>query len=297
MRAAVVLLALAACGGRAATTRGDLAALRPACAAGHRWDGAACVAPARGVELIDRGAAALTEFRVDEALPLLEQARDAGPYAFADHVRLYEQLGIAYAYLEREGDALRAFETLLILDPGHLLSYTLSPRATFLFEKARTAAAARPRTAVDLSWPRTARTTEPLPVEIEVVADPGAVLATATLHMRARGDAGYRAVDVALPAVGGYRTVALPPLGVRADTAVELYLTAFDAAGNEVLLWAGPEQPRDVPLRYIAPTPWYRKWWVWAAVGSAVAIGTGTTVYVLTRDPPGTVGGDVELVR
>src|SRR5258708_7126283 len=41
------------------------------------------------VSSLDQAAAALEEFRTGDALPLLERARSEGPYAFADHVRLY----------------------------------------------------------------------------------------------------------------------------------------------------------------------------------------------------------------
>ena len=294
-RITAALWLLAACGAGSTSAPTTGATPRPQCQQEQHWDGAVCRARDDSRQLIERGATALAEFRVDEALAALEQARSRGPYAYEDHVRLYEQLGVAYAYLERESDALATFEKLLALAPGHLLSYTLSPKATFLFARARENVRQRARIAVDLSWPRDQSTKKRLPIDVEVISDPSGFLSRATLHVRTRGDGDYRSVDLALPAVGAYERVLLPPPGLERNAAVELYLTAFDAAGNEVLRWATAEHPREISLRYDRPTPWYRKWWVWAVAGSAVAAGTAATVYGVTREPPDTVGGQFGL--
>src|SRR5688572_31819020 len=92
-----------------------------------------CAAPGS----LDRATEALAEFRVDEALQLLERAKSEGPYRYADHVRLYEQLGIALAYVGNHEEAIAAFDHMLAIDPSHALSYSLSPKATLPFERAR----------------------------------------------------------------------------------------------------------------------------------------------------------------
>ena len=76
---------------------------------------------------------------------------------------------------------------------------------------------------------------------------------------------------------------------------LELYLRAYDDRGNEVLAWADPKQPREIPLRYDPPTPWYRRGWFYAAVGTVVAVSVGVTVYELTLAPPDTVAGSVSV--
>lgn len=103
--------------------------------------------------------------------------------------------------------------------------------------------------------------------------------------------------DLALPGEGEYRRVVLPAFDATAATAVELYLRAYDAAGNEVLDWASPERPRELPLRWDPPAPWYRKWWVWAIAGTAVAGLTGVVVYAAQWEPSSTVDGDVVVGR
>ncbi|RMH38864.1 MAG: hypothetical protein D6689_18210 [Deltaproteobacteria bacterium] len=293
---AAVAVALAAGSGgcaRRATPTLPAAALRPPCDAGTYFDGRRCAPRGDAADRIARGAALLADFQVDAALAELEAARDGGPLAYADHVRLYEQLGIAYAYLERDDDALAAFATLLRLDPGHLLSYTLSPRVTFLFERARRTAGEAP--AIDVQWPRQLDVARPVPIDVEVVADPAGSLARAELYVRERGTGGFRVVDVPLESPGRYRRVILPPAGGDRPATLEVYATALDARGNEVLVWAGRDRPREIPLGYTPPTPWYRKWWVWAVAGTTVAAATGATVFAITRSPPATLDGDFSL--
>jgi hypothetical protein len=294
---AIVCAPAATCAGRAAVRDPGPAALHTSCAPETTWDGRACAARGDGAVLLARAAAALAGFRVDDALALLEQARERGPHRHVDHILLYEQLGIAYAYLGRESEAMDAFAMLLVLDPGHLLSYTLSPQATFLFERARSESAAQPRPTVDVSWPRDLEVTRPVPLDVETIADPRALLERATLHVRIRGESGFRELELPLAAVGAYQRVLLPPVAATAPRVIELYLTATDARGNEVLTWADPTRPREIALAYHAPVPWTRKWWVWALAGGVLAAGTGATVYLLGREPPDTVGGAFDVAR
>ena len=135
-----------------------------------------------------------------------------------------------------------------------------------------------------------------MPIDIEVIADPKRFLDRATLFVRTHGETSWRAADLDLHAKSGPGTdhrIVLPRLDAQKPLSVELYLRAYDAKGNEVLAWADPVRPREIALRYEPPTPWYRKWWVITIAASAVAIGTGITVYELTIKPPDTVDGGV----
>lgn len=258
------------------------------------WNGSACAAPGPGAEALARATVALDEFRVEDALPELERAREAGPHGHEVLVAIYEQLGIARAYVEDEAGALAAFDMLLALEPDHLLSYTLSPKVTFLFEQARASARAP---SVAVSWPHGLRVTDAVPVDVEVVADPKSNLERAALHVRTKGADQFERVDLALPAPGNYERVVLPALDAEQPQVVQLYLTAYDATGNEVLVWADAEAPREIELGYQVPTPWYRKWWVWAAGGVAVAGVTGATFFAIGQGPPDTVSGGLDVDR
>jgi hypothetical protein len=239
----------------------------------------------------------LASFQVDEALADLEAARGGGPYSHETMIKLHEQLGIAYAYRDDEARAMKEFQTLLALDPGHLMSYTLSPRVTFLFERVRKDPA-RPRSSsIDLSWPRELSVARPVPIDIEVVADPAAVLSRAAIEVRRKGEPDYQLVDLELAPPGKYRRVELPALGSSRPEVLELHVRAFDVRGNEVLRWGSADEPRELPLGYSPPAPWYRRWWVWAIAGATVAVGTGVTVYALGAEPSDLVDADFDIDR
>ncbi len=190
----LVVLAGAACrsGGGAA---GDAAAARMWSRSGLDRHGlSAAVGPA--ARELATGVAAITAFDVDRALVALDAAAAAGPLDHAQHVQLWEQRGLGLAYLEREADAAAAFTRLLALDPGHLLSYTLSPKATFVFERARKAPSRAP--VLELGWAGGQEVGAAVPIEVEVVADPDMLLAHATLFVRTRGATAWQLAPLPL---------------------------------------------------------------------------------------------------
>jgi hypothetical protein len=87
----------------------------------------------------------------------------------------------------------------------------------------------------------------------------------------------------------------LPPVEAQKPLSVELYLRAYDERGNEVLTWADATRPREIPLRYDPPTPWYRRPWFYGAVATVVAATVGITVYELTIAPPDKIPGSVTV--
>jgi hypothetical protein len=273
---------------------GTLIALRSACADGEYWQGGACRPRGDGAARVAAGKQALAKLDVDGARQALDAADRGGPLDHDANVTLWEQRGIAAAYVNDERAAGTAFDMLLALDPGHFLSYTLSPKATFLFEKVRNDSKARGMPALDVTWSHGQRVGDPVPLDLEVVADPKQFLSRATLFVRARGETRWRAADVALTSASERRVV-LPPVEATRPVSLELYLRAYDQRGNEVLAWADAARPREIQLRYDPPTPWYRRAWFYAAVGGVVAAGVGITVYELTIAPPDRVSGDVTV--
>ncbi|HEY0479015.1 MAG TPA: hypothetical protein VGD37_15960 [Kofleriaceae bacterium] len=273
--------------------RGTLVALRPACADREFWDGQACQPRGDGAARIAAGKQALARLEVDAARVALDAADRGGPLDHDANVTLWEQRGIAAAYVDDERTAGAAFDMVLALDPGHFLSYTLSPKATFVFEKVRNDRKAGGVPALDVNWPHGQRVGDPVPLDLEVVADPKQFLRRATVFLRTRGETAWRAADVAL--VAPDRRILLPPVAAQKPVSLEIYLRAYDDRGNEVLTWADPARPREIPLRYDPPTPWYRRGWFYAAVGTAVAATVGVTVYELTIAPPDKVSGGVSV--
>jgi len=295
MRRAIVGLAIAALAGCHADAGHDtLVALRRACGDAEYWDGAACRPRGDGAARVAAGKQALARLDVDVARQALDAAERGGPLDHDANVTLWEQRGIAAAYVDDERAASAAFDMMLALDPGHFLSYTLSPRATFVFEKVRNASRARGAPVLDVNWPHGQRVGEPVPLDLEVVADPKQFLHRATVFVRTRGEAGWRATDIALARTTD-RRILLPPIAAAGPVSLELYLRAYDDRGNEVLTWADPARPREIPLRYDPPTPWYRRGWFYAAVGIVAVATVGITVYEVTIAPPAKVTGGVSV--
>ena len=248
------------------------------------------------LEALTRAETALADVRPQQAVELLQAAR--GPHPYVLHVRLFEQLGIALSYLDRPDDAVRAFRQMLALAPSRALPYTLSPKVTFVFERARREARDTPAPTLNVSWPRGLRTVDEVPVELEVLADPFDFVARATVHYRLRGDVAWsRSETTPLAALGGFVTVRIPPLGAAANRpqTIEMFVVATDRRGNEVLLVDGPERPRSVYLRYERHEPWFEKWWVWAAAVGVVAGGAAAAA-VATAEPPARVGGRIRVI-
>jgi hypothetical protein len=289
---ALALSLVAACHGGAARTP---LALREACEPAQYWDGAACRPRGDAAAQIARGKEALSQGADVEAAKLaLDAAERGGPRDHEANIQLWQQRGIAAAYVDDDTAAAAAFDMLLALDPSHILSYRLSTKATFVFEDVRRRLAGRPTPAIDVRWPSGQKIGERIPLDVEVVADPKRFLRRATLFVRTRGEPAWRAADLALPA--SHRTgLVLPPVRAGTPTSLELYLRAYDDGGNEVLAWANPKQPREIPLRYDPPPPWYRRPWVWITSGGVLAAGTGILVYALTLAPPDRVSGSATV--
>ena len=179
---------------------------------------------------------------------------------------------------------------LLTLDPSHLLSYTLSPKATFVFERTRNAFQVAPL--VDISWPNNQLVNEVLSLEVEVVHDPKKFLKKGVLFLRKAGQKDFQRVYI--PMTRGYRnSFHLPPFRGEEDQVVELYLLATDGQGNEVYRWASAKRPRQIQLVYVKPTRWYQKWWVWAISATALAASAGGLAYWIGQEPPATATGTV----
>jgi tetratricopeptide (TPR) repeat protein len=238
-----------------------------------------------GTGALDRGTEAVEQFRVDDAIDLLTRAESEGPYGHADYVRLYEQLGIALAYAERTEESIAAFDRMLALAPDHALSYSLSPKATLVFEQARQRAAMRSAPAVDLALPRDRMVGDPLPIDLDVIADPLRFFSRAELHYRRAGDSAWSTKEIVLGDPTGRHRVVLDPVTADAQVSLQTWVLLLDQRGNEVMTVASAERPREVLLGYVPPEPWYQKWWLWTAVGAAVIAGTTAAIVVGTREP------------
>lgn len=271
-----------------ATITSPTVTLRPACGEAELWDGRRCIDTTRSTQQLATATAALAKLDVDEAQVALDAVEQVGPLDHRTHVTLWESRGIAAAYADDEARAASAFDTLLALDPAHFLSYELSPKATLVFEKSLRLTKQRPAPAVDVTWSRAQRVGDPIPIDIDVLADPKQFLSRATLYVRVRGARDWRAADFALAKTV---RVTIPAVTERKNSSLELYLSAFDQRGNEVLVWADRTRPRELAMRYEPPTPWYRTWWGITSIVAGSATIVGGVVYALTLAPPDKIDG------
>jgi hypothetical protein len=236
--------------------------------------------------------ASLAGFEPRVALEHLQRAHGEGPHDYATHVRLWELTAIANAYLGNEQASLDAFATVLAMDPTHAVDYTLSPKVTFLFSRARKLARERSPITVDVSWPRGRTTGEPIRVTLDMVADPNN--AVSSVQLRWSDPEGKQERTVPMSAGATHHEVVIPaqPTG-KGPVTLRLAASAFDAAGNEIYRFASDERPRELVLRDAPPPRWYERWWVWTLAGAVVAASTGAGVYVATRPPPETFDATV----
>src|SRR5256885_9137155 len=100
----VALVALVGCGGQA-MHGGPIVTLRDACSADHYWNGTACQASGNAPVKLAEGKRALADFKVDEAKVALDAAAKAGPLDHETNIVLWEQRGIAAAYVDDETTA------------------------------------------------------------------------------------------------------------------------------------------------------------------------------------------------
>ncbi|MBA2538056.1 MAG: hypothetical protein H0V17_00350 [Deltaproteobacteria bacterium] len=288
MRATLLAVAaIAACSG--AKPAATLQSLRPACGPTQYWSGTACTQRGDTTKLVTEAKLAVDAQDPDKATAVFAAADKIRPFDHETNVAIWELRGIVAGFMDQGTDARSAFDMLLALAPGHLISYGLKPAITEIFEAARADSRKRRPPEVDIAWPSGLTTADPIPLDVEVLSDPKQFLRRATVFVRARGDSQWRASDLELAPKP--QRVVIPPVRAAKPTAVELYLRAYDERGNEVLAWSDPTRPREIPLRYDPPTKWYRSWKTYAIGGTAAALITGIIVYAVTLSPPDDASG------
>ena len=259
----------------------------------------AVVAPARADNPQDRVRAHLSEgdrrYQDQEYRAAIEAftavVRD--PVATSDQrARAYEYLGTSWLILGKRGRAREAFEELLAIDPNYTLSDpTHSPKLREFFEDVRSSfvpGSGRRRSEAELEHAAPSVATAGQMLEMAaVVLRGGDAVRDVTLHWRRQGLLTYS--DEAMHGTGGrYRLAFVPPNDAH-DYTLEYYLEARDAQDRVVARVASPEAPIALPVRGVpsAPQAWYKRWYVWAAVGAVVAgAAVGGIVYGTAEHAP-----------
>jgi tetratricopeptide (TPR) repeat protein len=221
------------------------------------------------------------------------------PVATRDQrARAYEYLGMSWLILGKKARAREAFEELLAIDPHYTLSDpTHSPKLREFFEDVRSSFVpgyGRGAGEAELEHAAPTGATAGRPVEMAVVVIRGAPLVKMVmLHQRRQGLLTYSVEP--LRGEGGRFRLSFTPPRDSADYTLEYYLEARDEHERVVARVASPERPIALPVHgaptVTGPQPWFKRWYVWAAVGAVVAgAAVGGILYgTAERAPKGTL--------
>jgi hypothetical protein len=257
----------------------------------------AAAVPTSAPSELERGIQLLAGNDIPAAVVVLSGVR--GPLALEDVVRLDENLGVALAYAGKSAEAERRFGHLLAVEPGHVLPYSISPKATFVFEKVRREMAQRRATEALLETPAAAPFDREIALALTCRANALDLVASWQVCHRVKGSsADYQCVNRPGLPIGETATVTLPAVPAsaavepaatapdKAPAVLQVALAGLDAQGNEVFRNPSRAQPREIPIGIAVPGPWYGNVWLWAAVGVvAIAAASGTAVAIWALQP------------
>jgi tetratricopeptide (TPR) repeat protein len=250
-------------------------------------------APARSAELLLQAVSHYQRSEFDEARKLLAQVlRVAGGEQSRLAQEAYTYLAFVHVAFNETEAAVAAFERALAINPELALA-SPSPRIAAALEQARRRYRARVQ-ALDHDPPRqvhepVARSRWGQAVTIrDQVSDPSGVRRV-VLNYRIAGNRGFSSVTMERDGKGRYLATIPGPSVVRPG--VDYYLEAWDSLGNGPGLKGSPGAPIRLtveggPLaaseQRASSAPWYKRWWVWAAVAGAVAVagGAATAAYL-----------------
>jgi hypothetical protein len=252
----------------------------------------------------------------DDATKVCRSVLDAGHNRREDLVELLKYKGLLAAVQGNNNEATKAFRQLLVIEPEASLGEGHPPRVERAFAAAqRWFRRQRPLTATPRA-PASVLREGTVEISLEVT-DPLTMVSQAVLHIRAEGARRFKR-HLARSSAGLRWAVQVARLqGIGAARRVEYYVTLLDHSFNEVgqvgraaaprpiaLLGppasvAGPvvvSKPAPAPPKERRARPWYKRWWVWAAVGAAVvtAAAVGGAVGA-ANSPSDTVDAPVTL--
>jgi len=254
---------------------------------------------------LDRGVQLLDDNEIDAAIQTL-QGND-GALILEDVVRRDEHLGVALAYAGRTAESQQIFEHLLAVSPGHVLPYTISPKATFVFEKAREEMSRVRATEVRLELPPAIAFDEPIEVTLVCTTNARDLVARWQLcHRLKSGREPYSCSGLTDPGVG--RSTSLLPAvpdsageESRQDEVpgaiLQLAVAGFDAEGNEVYRGPTRRRPLELPVGTEVSGPWYTNFWLWGAVGALTVATSVVAISAAVLMQPDTAQIRVEVIE
>jgi hypothetical protein len=231
----------------------------------------------------------------DGALAAISRAERAEGLPRLVLIELYRLKGQAAALAEQEALAVEAFKRYLALEPA-ADGVGLSDDSAPFFESAQQFWEGKQPLGLDHLPPGRVPPNQPVSIPIRIASDPLNMIRARTLHYRREGSSDWEVIELGEADV----TAELPrtPLPLVGDSyRMEYYITAVDENGATLDALGSPTAPLAFLVTKDAierPTPIYKKWWVWAGAGAAVA-GTITTIAIIRDDglPGAPVIGDL----
>lgn len=223
--------------------------------------------------LLQKGIAQLQDLEVEKSIATLENVQ--GPLTLEQSTQLYENLGLACAYAEQGEKAEQAFASLLRIAPGHTLDYSISPKATFIFEKVRQRMLREPGLRLETTLPSATPYDSQLTIEINTLHNPDGFLSSLRLCHRVKEKGGkYSCQDVELSPNSMRNQFVLPPFdrpdtSANEETTLQYALSGFDKKGNEVYRGPSKARPGELSLGLEPQVPWYENPLTWTALASA----------------------------
>jgi hypothetical protein len=250
MRAALILIAVAALASAAATARADVESA-----------------------LVKEGLAAYAELDYARAVALLERASGES-LTREEKIVAYRTMGMAQVALDHSDLAKGYFQHLLRLDPSATLDRSVAPKVRAVFEQAKSEAAtsalalspALPLLSATLA-PSVLQEGQPATVRVRY---PGGVARRMTLFFRPSGQTPFARISVEGAADGRF-SATVPGAAVR-PPALEYHAVLVDDVGAAIAVLGSLGQPRSAAVT-ARRKPIYARGWFWGVLGGVAAAG------------------------
>jgi hypothetical protein len=235
----------------------------------------------------------------DKVIKTLRPALSDASTTRAQRLRGLELTALSQLILGDDAAARATFERLLDIDPGYQLrDESGSPRIKTFFDdvKRDVVPGFQPDLVAELDHAAPPEAAAGRRLEIDVHATSGAEhVKEVAFFARRRGDQDYVEVAAAFRGDARWRVRYTPEASADPYT-IEYYLEGRGLTGEPVARIASPEAPLAISITAGAisrPKKWYRRWYVWAGVGTIVVGASAVILATSGTDdgtlPPGTV--------
>lgn len=247
----------------------------------------------------------------DDAMEVCRAVLDAGKNSREDLMELLLYKGVLSAVQNKQAEAVTAFKQLLVVNPLTDLGPEHPPRVRRAFALARRWFQRQKPLMVAVDAPARVLRRGTLEISARVTSDPLDMVAHLVLRVRARGFGAYRSHLVDKGEKPRW-SVSLDRIqGIGRATSLDYYVAALDGGYNELTLAGSAVDPRSIrlagapaPVDRPAPlvthakpapaSPWYTRWWVWAAAGTVVTVAV-IAIAATAAGPPDKVDAPIIL--